>query len=415
MIESVKEIKDDLVNFTQEMIRIPSLTGDEGQLANAILTKLQSFEVDEAFIDGIGNVCAVIHGTEEGLNVLMNGHLDVVPGGNRDSWGEFSPFGGEIDPDGNIHGRGAADVKGGLSVQLYTMKLMQILKKKGIALKGKLIFSAVVHEEAAEMFGMEYLCAKTLPERGLGYDVVFLCEPSGLNIVLGQRGKVEIVVNTFGKSAHSSVPEVGVNALEKMIPVLNHIFNNMQKTLTSHPILGRSSITVTNLICRPGKLSIIPDECEISIDRRYMPGEDIEDLLKEFEVFFQKIKANDSSFKAFVNIRKIIERSYTGYEKEVRKYHPPWIIEDDHAYVQRTISALRKVGQRPKIKYWKFGTDGSYTAALNGIPTIGYSGTDECYAHTSDEKVNITMMVKSLEGYYSIVAELLGVDFLELK
>ena len=410
MKKRIEHIKNDLVEFTQEIIKIPSFTGEEGELAQVILNKLKEFEVDEAFVDEAGNVVGVIHGQEKGISILLNGHLDVVPAGNMDSWSPYDPFGGEIDESGNIHGRGAADLKGGLAVHLFLMKLLKLAVEQNSSFKGDLIFSAVVHEEAAEMFGMEYLCQKTLPTKKLGCDLVFLCEPTGLDVVLGQRGKVELVVKTKGKTAHSSIPKDGINALEKMMPVLDYIFNEMTGKLRKHPILGDSSITVTDLICRPGTLSIIPDECEISIDRRYMPEENLTELLEQFENLFEKIKKEDPQFEATVSVRKIVETSYSGYKKEVQKYHPPWITSPEHPLVQKTLLALKKTGQRPDIKYWKFGTDGSMTAALLGIPTIGYSGTEERYAHTSDELVDIAMMMQSLEGYFSIISELLGLE-----
>jgi len=409
MIKLIEEIQKEVIKFTQEIIKIPSFTGQEGELAKVILKKLEEFDLDDAFIDGIGNVVGVIRGQENSVNILLNGHLDVVPAGNINNWHLYDPFSAEIDDNGNIHGRGAADLKGGLSVQLFTMKLLKLLKNRG-GMKGNLIFSAVVHEEAAEMFGMEYLCKQTLPDKKIGCDLVFLCEPTGLNVVLGQRGKVEIVVQTKGKTAHSSIPLEGINALEKMMPVLHYVFRRLNKNLRSHPLLGDSSVTITNLVCRPGALSIIPDECEISIDRRYMPGESVEELLEEFKVLFKEIKKDDPQFEATVYVRKLLERSYTGYEKEVQKYHPPWITDEEHTFVQKTLRALKKIGQNPEIKYWKFGTDGSMTSALMDIPTIGYSGTEECFAHTPTEMVNIEMMMQSLEGYFSIISELLELE-----
>lgn len=409
MIKLIEEIQKEVIKFTQEIIKIPSFTGQEGELAKVILKKLEEFDLDDAFIDGIGNVVGVIRGQENGVNILLNGHLDVVPAGNINNWHPYDPFSAEIDDNGNIHGRGAADLKGGLSVQLFTMKLLKLLKTRG-GMKGNLIFSAVVHEEAAEMFGMEYLCKQTLPDKKIGCDLVFLCEPTGLNVVLGQRGKVEIVVQTKGKTAHSSIPLEGINALEKMMPVLHYVFERLNKSLRSHPLLGDSSVTITNLVCRPGALSMIPDECEISIDRRYMPGESVEELLEEFRLLFKEIKKDDPQFEATVYVRKLLERSYTGYEKEVQKYHPPWITNEEHTFVQKTFQALKKIGQNPEIKYWKFGTDGSMTSALMDIPTIGYSGTEECFAHTSTELVNIEMMMQSLEGYFSIISELLELE-----
>lgn len=408
MFQVDESIRSELIDLTQSLIRIPSFTGEEKALADFILEKLKEYEVDEAFIDGIGNVVGVVKGEYAGPSLLLNGHLDVVPAGNIENWDGFDPFGGEMDGDGNIHGRGACDLKGGLSVQLYMMKLLQQLKKGGKPICGNLVFAAVVHEEAAEMFGMEYLFKTTLPERQIDCDVVFLSEPTGLNVVLGQRGKVEIVVKTFGRTAHSSQPEAGVNALEKMIPVLDYIFGPSVKQLKQHALLGKSSITVTNLVCRPGTLSIIPDECEISVDRRYMPDQNVEDLIQEFETLFASIQSKDPNFKAVAYPRAFVETSYTGYQKKVQKYHPPWITDINNPFVAKTMQALQKIGKNPETAYWKFGTDGSMTAALLGIPTIGYSGTEEKYAHTPEELVNVEMMLESLEGYYAIVTEILN-------
>ena len=309
MMELIKDIQEELIEFTQEMIKIPSFTGQEGELASVILNKLEDLGIDDAFIDGIGNVVGVVKGQEKGVNILLNGHLDVVPVGNIENWYPYDPLGGEIDNQGNIHGRGAADLKGGLSVQLYLMKLLKSLQDRTASFKGDLIFSAVVHEEAAQMFGTEYLFKKTFPEKGLTCDLSILCEPTGLDLVLGQRGKVEIVVKTKGQTAHSSTPQAGINALEKMMPVLDHIFKKMSQNENKNPLLGDSSITVTNLVCKPGALSLIPDECEISIDRRYALGETVENLLEEFEHLFTEIKKEDSQFEATVCARRSVEQS----------------------------------------------------------------------------------------------------------
>ena len=161
-------------------------------------------------------------------------------------------------------------MKGGLAALVFTMKLMKDLRDQGFQLPGDIIFSAVVFEEAAEMFGMEYLCKTTLPQKGLNFDLCYLAEPTGGHVNLGHRGKVEVVVETHGKTAHSSQPWRGINALEKMVPVLDRIFNHMIRDLPYHPELGQCSMTITNIICKPGTLSIVPDYCEVSIDRRYV-------------------------------------------------------------------------------------------------------------------------------------------------
>jgi acetylornithine deacetylase/succinyl-diaminopimelate desuccinylase-like protein len=277
-------------------------------------------------------------------------------------------------------------------------------------LPGDVIFSSVVYEEAAECFGMEYLCEKTLPDSGLSFDVCYLAEPSHGVVTLGHRGKVEIVVTTRGETAHSSTPWAGVNALQLIVPVLDNIFNVMPQMLGTHPELGKASITVTNLICRPGGLSIIPDEAEISIDRRYLPGETLDSILQEFEALFVEIKKTTPRFDATVKVRTFHEKSYTGYEKDVQKHHAVWVTDKDLPFVQKTIKALQELGQPGETGYWKFGTDGSYSAGIKGIPTIGYQWGEESLAHTPIEHISIQQLVDTTEGFTGIVCGLFEID-----
>jgi putative selenium metabolism hydrolase len=405
-MKKVDLIKDDLVEFTQEVIRIPSITGDEKGVAEATLTKLQEMGFDEAWIDGIGNVIGILKGSGKGPNVMLNTHLDEVPAGRRENW-EHDPFGAEIDAEGRIHGRGAVDIKGGMAAQLYAMKMLKDIRdEKGVAFPGDIIFSSVVYEEAAECFGMQYLCEKTFLEKGISFDVCYLAEPTHGMVTLGHRGKVEIVVTTRGETAHSSTPWAGVNALELMVPVLDNIFNVMPSTFGSHPQLGKGSITTTNLVCRPGGLSIIPDEAEVSIDRRYLPGETLDSIMDEFKALFEELKYKNPKFDASVTVRTFHEKSYTGVEQDCQKHHAVWVTPEDHPFVQKTIKALQALGQPAETGYWKFGTDGSWSAGVMGIPTIGYQMGHEKLAHTPIEHITIKELVDTTEGYAAILCEL---------
>ena len=408
-LKPIVAINKDLVEFCQTIVKIPSFTGQEEKVAKVILAKLLKFGIDEAWIDEIGNVIGVLRGQGQGPNILLNGHLDVVPAGELDNW-RFEPFGAEIDSDGNMHGRGTVDMKGGLAALVFTMKLMKDIKDKGVSFPGNIIFSAVVHEEAAEMFGMDYLCRVSLPKKDLGFDICYLAEPTTGKINLGHRGKVEIVLKTHGRVAHSSQPWRGINALEKMTPVLDNIFNKMSHDLPSHPELGQCSITVTNAICRPGSLSVIPGECEISIDRRYIPGETPNRIVHDLETLLDSFKEKDPEFKASASVRTVLERSYTGYEKKVQKHHPVWMTAKDHPFVKKTQQALERIGKRGELGYFSAGVDGGLTAGLMGIPTIGYSGADEKLCHTPKEHISTVTLTEDTAAYVAILCELFDID-----
>lgn len=405
----VSVIKESLIEFTQDIVRIPSFTGEEGRIAKVIYNKLCEIGVDDCWIDEIGNVVGVIKGEGDGPNILLNSHMDVVPPGELAEW-KYDPFCATISGEGEIFGRGTADMKGGLAALIYSMKIIIDYVNQRAKLPGNLIFSSVVHEEAAEMFGMEYLCTHSLPKKGLNFDVCLLGEPTGGKLNLGHRGKVEFVLNTYGKSVHSSRPWQGINAIEKMLPILEYIFWKISPTLPTHPLLGKCSITVTNILSKPGALSIIPDVCEISIDRRYLPNESIEDLLAEFYVIINMLENEDPEFRATVNERIFLEKSYTGYTKKVKKHHPVWIIDKDDYFVKRAINSLRRIGQDVNCGYFTGGVDGAYTAGVMKIPTIGFSWADESLAHSSNEFTTIDTLVKDTEGYAAIISDLFGLD-----
>lgn len=407
MINITEALKEEYTRFLQELIRIPSLTGEEGEIADFLLASLSELGID-AYIDKAGNVVGQIV-CGEGPTVMLNSHLDVVPAGNEEAWLPYTPFGGDVDGDLLI-GRGVSDLKAGLAAQFFALKYFKEVLDGGGKFNGTLLFSSVVHEEAAEMLGMQVLIEQTLPERGQQVDLCILCEPSSGKIALGHRGKVELVVTTHGKTAHSSRPKLGINALQKMIPVMNYVFDEMPETLRDHPILGESSVTITDCIVKPGAQSIVPDFCEISLDRRYMPGEEVSDLLDEFQDLFDTIAANDPEFKADVKPRAYLERTYTGYEQEVDKYHPPWMTDPEQPLVKTALSALPSVGQEADCFYWKFGTDGSMTAGLHNIPTIGYSHAEEKWAHQPKEQVSISEMMKTIEGTIAMSAAVLALS-----
>lgn len=410
MLGIVERTENDFIAYMQKLVQFKSFSCQEKELAEFLLKDFKELGIEESFIDGAGNFVSVIRGCGTGPNIMLNGHLDIVPVGSLENWSLFDPFKGEI-VNNNLIGRGICDLKAGMAAQIFAIKaIFGAIKSGKIKLPGDLIFTGVVQEEPAEMFGMEYFFDYTMKEKNIKCDLVFLAEPSANDVALGHRGKVELVVKTYGRTAHSSSPHLGINALERMVPILDAIFAKKGINLKTDPLLGETAITVTNCIVKPGTLSVVPDECEISIDRRYTSSEKLEDLMQEFEEIFKHFETAYPEWKATVEPRTFTETSYTGYTKNVKKYHPPWFTDRQNEYVKKTFKALQNIGQQPAEKYWKFGTDGSMTCGIYKIPTIGYSGAVEKWAHQPQEQVNIDEMLKTYEGYIAILSEIYGID-----
>ncbi len=414
----IKEIADelykDMVAFGQKLVQTPSISGTEKALADLDLAEMQKLGYDEVFRDAHGNVVGLVRGTEPGPTIMYNSHMDHVSPGDAGNWQGYDPYGGLLDvckvdtqdkkPDEAecIHGRGASDVKCGEAVQIYAGGLLAKLREKGIPVKGNFMFTGVVQEEPAEMVGMLHLVDKTLPEKGLTYDAMVSSEATSLKLYCGHRGRVEMLVTVYGRTSHGSAPWLGINAIYKAIPLINRIKEELYPSLPADPDLGQASISLNIIECSPGALSIVPDKCMLSLDRRTLPRETAESVVAQIQEIIDDLAAKDPEFKADVIVKSAVETSYTGVSYEVAKYMNPWKIDKEHAFVKAAAAALESVGQTVKYGYWDFGTDASKTCGIDRKPTIGYSPMQEQYAHTPYDKCRTDFMKTALIGNAAI-------------
>ena len=115
-MEWKREQQEEIIHFTQELVRIPGFSGEERETAAAVAQKMERLGYDQVEQDKWGNIIGTIHGTSPGPTLLFDGHTDVVPIRMPDLW-DYDPYGGEI-ADGKIWGRGTADMKGGLAAMV---------------------------------------------------------------------------------------------------------------------------------------------------------------------------------------------------------------------------------------------------------------------------------------------------------
>ena len=358
----------DAVEILIELVRTKSLSGEEGEIAGIIREKMGDAGADSVRIDRLGNVIAEVKGGGRG-KIMFEGHMDHVPEGKVENW-SANPYAGEI-IDGKLYGRGSVDMKSSIAAMISAASRIK-------EPEDDIYFVFVVHEEDQEGFGIRHV----IEDEGIKPDLVILGEPTNLNVAIGHRGRAEILLKAFGSSCHSSMPEEGENALLNIVEAINRM-----KTLKlrSHPLLGRGTIAPVSISCIPGVIPVIPEECIALLDLRFVPGEDIEGIMRE-------ISSNRVS--AEVIRRKI--RCYTGYEEEVLALFPSWIYDGE-----LSDRATKILSQADKI-IWRFGTDGSYTAGVLGIPTIGYGPGDERLAHKPNENVDIKQVMMAVDGYLSL-------------
>jgi len=425
--EFAKILRPEAVDFCQRLIRTPAASGHEKAVADLYLAEMKKIGYDEIFRDEWGNVIGIINGVEPGPTIMYNSHLDQVDPGDPSAWDGYDPYGASIDvaeadnQEGTakervevIHGRGAADVKGGGACQIYSGKALLKLRHMGYKLKGRFMFTGVVLEESAEQLGMIKLIDETLPAKGLDYDGVISSEATALELHLGHRGRVEIRVTVFGRTSHGSAPWLGINAVNKATELIERVEHKLAQQFPADLDLGKSSIALTIINCTPGALCIVPDRCTITYDRRFIPGETAETCVKEIQDLIDEISAVDPEFKAVAEVSKNVRTAYTGKSVEVQSFKEAWKISKDHPFVKAAASAIDTAGQTVKYGYWNFGTDLSKICVADKKPAIGYSPGQEQYCHTPYDKVRTDYMERGIAGNAAIflkVTELPGECF----
>ncbi len=390
--EASSQVAADVTAFTQRLVQTPSISGQEKEVAGLIVREMEKLAYDKVFTDDMGNVVGIVRGSGQVNNVMFNGHMDHVDPGRLEGW-EHDPYGGAI-AGGFLYGRGSCDMKAGIASQVYAAGL---IKQLGVGHRGDIIVTCVVQEEPAECLGTAYLCDVTLARLGMKVDLVVLGEPSALKLVLGHRGRVELEVTTVGRTSHGSAPWRGINAVYKVLPVLAKV-QSLDGTLPRHALLGKAGISLTNITCSPGRLSIIPDLCTVCLDRRLIPGETVEQALSQIDEILKEIGRDDTTFEGSARVREPEEISYTGMKRAARKVMLPWLVPVDHPRAVQMQAVLGELGQKPGYGYWDFATDGSHTAAVLGIPTVGYGPGEEELAHTPKERVRLDYLVESVAG-----------------
>ncbi len=382
----------DMVAFLQDMVRTPSFSTQEGEVAARLAEEMHRIGISDVRVDRIGNVIGRI-GAGGGKKLVLNGHMDTVGVSDPAAWIR-DPFGAKIE-NGVLYGRGTADMKGALAAMVYGAKM---LLDSGAFLFGDLYLVGVVQEEPCEGLAMRIL----VEEEGLRPDWVVLGEPTDLQVGRGQRGRMEMRVTVQGKACHAASPHRGENAIYGAARILFGL-ELLASQLAEDRLLGRGSLTVTQIESTAGSRNAVPDRCAFYIDRRLTLGETEAKALAEVQGVILR-----ESLRADVEVTEYRAASYTGYQARQREYYPAWVMEEDHPLVQATVRAVRKtLGYLPRVQEWAFSTDGVYTMGVASIPTVGFGPGEERYAHTSEEQIRLDDIAAAARVYAQLAVDLL--------
>lgn len=383
------EIKPDLVKFTQDIIRIPSLSSEEGAVIERIREEMLKIGYDEVTVDPMGNVLGRI-GTGPRI-IAFDGHCDIVDVGDPDLW-DRDPYSAEIE-NGILYGRGASDMKGGVASSVYAGAL---LKKRGIPDNVTFYATATIQEEDCDGLCWQYI----VNEDGLRPDLVVITEPTSLRIYRGHRGRMEIEVHTSGISCHGSAPERGDNAIFKMAGIIADI-EKLNERLPPRDPLGKGTVTISEIRSNSPSLCAVADGCTIHLDRRLTIDETEDTSVAEIRALPSVKAAN-----ATVTVLDYQVPSYTGLTYPTRKYYPTWETKQDAPPVKTAVAAYKQAFEKePEVGHWTFSTNGVATAGMHDIPTIGFGPGHEHFAHAPNEETEVEHLVSATAFYSALVEE----------
>ena len=392
---AVESHRDEIITFLREIVAIPSMNSQIGEVGERIQAEMKKLGFDEVWFDSMGNTVGRIG---DGPRVIVfDSHIDTVGIGDPSEW-EWDPFQGKIE-DGVFYARGTCDEKASTPGMIYGMA---IAKRLGL-----------LDGWTAYYFGnMEEWCDGIAPHafvehEGIKPDFVVIGEPTKMQVYRGHKGRVEMKVVSKGKSAHAASNHLGDNAIYKVLPLIEAV-SKLEPELGDHEFLGHGKITVTDMTVQTPSINAVPNECTVYIDRRVTFGEAVEDVIEQVRKLIPE--ANRESGDVTVEMLFYDDPSYTGFVFPVEKYFPAWALNEDHPLVSAGQQARALIGlpEAPTGK-WNFSTNGIYWAGKAGIPSIGFAPGDEVTAHTVMDSVVLDDVVKATE-FYAIVPALIGAE-----
>lgn len=401
LMTAVDRLEDDLVAFIQQLVRVPTLPGEEGKVSGIIATKLESLGVQVAHLpvnpetlqdhpafcddgfpyDNRNNVIGILQGcnSSKAPSLILNGHTDVVSPGDEDLWSE-SPWSGKV-MDGRIFGRGAADMKSGLAAGIFAL---EALTQSGVVLDGDLMIQCVAGEETGGCGTLAAIAA------GYRADAAIIIEPTCLTICPLQSGALSFRLTVKGKSVHACMRNKGVSAIEKFVPLFQAVetFNTerhrqFHNSLYPDPLnIAPTGINVVNSGDWP---STVPGK--LVADGRFgvFPAESVSKAKACFETMIQKTAEKDPWLKQHP---PEIEWREGQFEPGSTSLQAPII---------KTIAACHEtiMGKDPGMEGVTYGSDLRLFTNHACIPAVLYGPGNVLDAHTVDESISIAEIMQA--------------------
>lgn len=409
----VEARRDDAVRLLQELVRVPSTTGEEGAVQEKVehAFRGRGLEVDvwearaeevEPYRDHVGeqetyenrpNVAGTRRGLGGGRSLLLNAHMDTVAPGETEAWGH-DPLGGEVVGD-RLYGRGSCDMKGGLVTHLAAL---DALEAAGVELAGDVTVTATVGEENG---GLGALSAVL---RGYRADAALITEPTRLRLVPAQGGSLVFRLTVPGRSAHAAVRDRGVSALEKFVPLFEALreLERERNASLSHPLYDHlaNKVPINIGVVRAGNwASTVPEGLVAEGRAGLIPGEEV-------EVFKEQVR---DRLHAVADGDPFLREHPPTLEWFGGQFAPAEVPTDAAVCEAVKRAHALATGEEPIVEGVSYGADMRLFVRFGGTPCVMYGAGDVRDAHAPDEHISIPDLVTATKTVAFLISSWCGV------
>lgn len=389
--EAVDRLQGETIERLQELVRIPSVTGEEHDVQQAVARQMAELglEVDQwepdvdqlaEFAEDVGtfdslagrpNVVGKLPGNGSGRSLILNAHIDTVEPGERSQW-SHDPFAAEV-VDGRMYGRGTCDMKAGLVAELIALRAVQSL---GIEPAGDLIIQSVISEEDGGAGALATIL------RGYSADAAIITEPTELAIITAHGGSLVFRMHITGRSAHAAVRNEGVSALEKFIPIHQAILDHEMEhhRAITHPLfadfVNRAPINI-GVVQGGNWASSVPESLIVEGRAGLVPGETLEQTRTALLAVIDEVAQDDPWLREHPPLVEWFSGQFTASETPI-----------DSPIVQVLTDAVAQTsGVTPPYKAATYGADMRHYVNIGNMPCVMYGAGSVDRAHRPDEFV----------------------------
>jgi acetylornithine deacetylase len=401
ILDRVEAGRDKAIKFLQDIVAIPSVTGDEGRVQTFLFDYLKKLglEVDvwesdwEALkkhpgyipvdrgYEGRPNIVATWKGTGGGRSLLLNGHTDVIPVGNGEGWSD-NPWSAKL-KDGCLYGRGSCDMKSGVASHILAV---DFLKNAGVRLKGDVLINIVIDEEVSGHGTLDTVI------RGYAADAGISGETSGLAVQPACIGRIWFEIEIQGKPAGIQRRYQGVSGIELGYKITKAVegLEARRVATVKHPLYPKP---IDALPCMIGAFhsgsfpSSFPATCLLKGSMATVPGEDHEGVKRNLVEHIAKVAAEDDWMKDHPPTVRFV-----GYDAQASE------IPVDHPIVSTVSKNYTEVtGQPAEISGRQGAADTRFLNLYGQTPTVIFGPGSTAVMHSDDEYVSIDDYIAAIK------------------